>query len=59
MTEIVKIVVDGKKLSKHKSYILELYKGGMKYEGYVEHLNKKIQKEQIFMKKKGIEKIPL
>ena len=47
MTEIVKNIVDGKKLSKHKSLALELYKNGMKYEGYVEHLNNKIEKETI------------
>ena len=56
MTEIVKIVVDGKKLSKHKSLALQLYKEGMKYEGYVEHLNKKIEKETNFYEEKRVEK---
>jgi len=56
MTEIVKIVVDGKKLSKHKSLALELYKNGMKYEGYVEHLNNKIGKETNFYEEKRVEK---
>ena len=57
MTEIAKIVVDGKKLSKHKSLALKLYKEGMKYEGYIEHLNKKIEKETNFYEEKRVEKI--
>ena len=56
MTEIVKNVVNGKKLSKHKSLALELYKDGMKYEGYVEHLNKKIEKETKFYEEKRVDK---
>jgi len=56
MTEIVKNIVDGKKLSKHKSLALELYKNGMKYEGYVEHLNNKIEKETNFYEEKRVEK---
>lgn len=57
MSEIAKIAVDGRKLSKHKSLALKLYKEGMKYEGYVEHLNKKIEKETNFYEEKRIEKI--
>ena len=41
-------------------WLLELYKDGMKYEGYVEHLNKKIEKETNFFEEKRVEKnIPL
>ena len=57
MTELVerKVQITSQlKRMQNNAYIL--YKEGMKYQGYIDFLDKKIQKEQDFYDKKRIEK---